>query len=48
MTIFLKGLTLGSLPIIYMGLPLGVMPMTISFWNPIVGKFQKKLSSWKK
>ncbi|XP_028102776.1 uncharacterized protein LOC114302016 [Camellia sinensis] len=36
-----------KLPINFLGLPLGENPRMKSTWDPIVAKFQKKLSSWK-
>lgn len=36
-----------SLPIKYLGLPLGVSPRLKSSWKPVIDKFKQKLSSWK-
>ena len=38
----------GSLPFRYLGLPIGANPRTVSMWDPMVEKFEKKLSSWKR
>ena len=37
----------GSLPMKYLGIPLGTPFRTTSIWNPILEKMEKKLSSWK-
>ena len=37
----------GSLPMIYLGMPLGTLYKTTSIWNPILERLEKKLSSWK-
>ena len=37
----------GSLPMIYLGMPLGTMYKTASIWNPILERMEKKLSGWK-
>ena len=34
----------GSLPMKYLGLPLGTLFKTTSIWNPILEKMEKKLS----
>ncbi|XP_065636435.1 uncharacterized protein LOC136070423 [Quercus suber] len=36
-----------SLPMIYLGMPLGTLYKITSIWNPILEKMEKKLSSWK-
>ncbi|XVE89968.1 hypothetical protein DITRI_Ditri20bG0039100 [Diplodiscus trichospermus] len=36
-----------SLPIVYLGLPLGVRGNSVVAWNPVVQKFERKLSGWK-
>lgn len=36
-----------SLPISYLGLPLGANPKLKSTWSPVIEKFQSRLSSWK-
>ena len=38
----------GSLPIKYLGMPLGTSFKTASIWNPILEKKEKKLSGWKR
>ena len=38
----------GSLPMIYLGMPLGSLHKTTSIWNPILEKMEKKLSGWKR
>ncbi|XP_023924804.1 uncharacterized protein LOC112036228 [Quercus suber] len=37
----------GSLPMIYLGMPLGTLYKTPSLWNPILERMDKKLSGWK-
>ena len=37
----------GSLPMKYLGMPLGTLFKTASIWNPILEKIEKKLSGWK-
>ncbi|CAL5388524.1 unnamed protein product [Camellia sinensis] len=37
-----------SLPLSYLGLPLGANPRRRSTWQPVVEKFKKKLASWKR
>ena len=37
----------GSLPMKYLGMPLGTSFKTASIWNPILEKIEKKLSGWK-
>ena len=37
---------LGSLPMKYLGMPLGTPYKTASIWNLILEKMEKKLSSW--
>lgn len=37
-----------SLPLSYLGLPLGANPRKKSTWKPVVEKFKKKLASWKR
>ena len=36
-----------SLPITYLGIPLGANPRRVETWNPIIEKIRKKLSGWK-
>lgn len=38
----------GKLPCIYLGLPLGGNSRSKSFWDPVVEKFERRLSSWKR
>ena len=38
----------GSLPMIYLGMPLGTLYKTVSIWNPIIERMEKKLSGWKR
>jgi len=37
----------GSLPMKYLGMPLGTPYKIASIWNPILEKMEKKLSDWK-
>ena len=37
----------GSLPMIYLGIPLGTSYKTASIWNPILERMEKKLADWK-
>ena len=37
----------GSLPMKYLGLPLGAKFKDKSIWNPILEKMERKLASWK-
>ena len=38
----------GSLPMKYLGMPLGTPYKTASVWNPILERMEKKLSGWKR
>ena len=38
----------GSLPMKYLGMPLGNSFKTASIWNPILEKIERKLSGWKR
>ena len=38
----------GSLPMTYLGMPLGTLYKTPSIWNPILERMEKKLSGWKR
>ena len=38
----------GSLPMIYLGMPLGTSYTTASIWNPILERMEKKLAGWKR
>ena len=39
---------IGVLPLMYLGLPLGVSFKASSVWNPILEKIERRLASWKK
>lgn len=39
------GYTVASLPIKYLGIPLGANPKRVETWKPIIEKIEKKLSS---
>ncbi|GJX53244.1 RNA-directed DNA polymerase, eukaryota, reverse transcriptase zinc-binding domain protein [Tanacetum coccineum] len=41
------GCAAGSLPLIYLGLPIGTNMNNLSNWNTLVDKFKAKLSRWK-
>lgn len=41
------GCRIGSLPIIYLGMPLGLDPSRKDFWIPLQEKFKKNLAGWK-
>ena len=38
----------GSLPMKYLGMPLGTPYKTTSIWNPILERMEKKLIGWKR
>ena len=38
----------GSLPMTYLGMPLGTLYKTSSIWNPIRERMEKKLSGWQR
>ncbi|KAJ0508909.1 putative RNA-directed DNA polymerase [Helianthus annuus] len=38
---------MGSLPFTYLGVPIGANMKRAVYWQPVVDKFHKKLSSWK-
>ncbi|EOY19749.1 Uncharacterized protein TCM_045057 [Theobroma cacao] len=38
----------GSLPLSYLGIPLGANPKRASTWDPIVNRFKKKLALWQR
>ena len=42
------GCRIGSLPMIYLGMPLGAFHKSPSIWNPILEKINRKLAEWKK
>ncbi|BFG35264.1 hypothetical protein CerSpe_215380 [Prunus speciosa] len=37
------GCEVGSWPMVYLGMPLGGNPKTISFWNPVLEKLEERL-----
>lgn len=37
----------GSLPTIYLGLPLGARHHSIAIWRPVIERFEAKLTRWK-
>ena len=37
-----------SLPIQYLGLPLGSRPCSKAFWDPVIRKIEKRLTPWKR
>ena len=42
------GCQIGSLPITYLGMPLGAAHKSPIVWNPILEKVERKLAGWKK
>ena len=42
------GCRVGTLPMTYLGMPLGASPNSPSIWNPILEKIKRKLAEWKK
>ena len=38
----------GSLPMTYLGMPLGAHYKDSSIWNPIIEKMERRLSGWKR
>ena len=42
------GCRVGSLPMTYLGMPLGASHKSPTVWNSILEKFERKLTSWKK
>ena len=40
--------SVGNLPMIYLGIPLGTLYKTASIWNPILERMMKKFSGWKR
>ena len=42
------GCRVGSLPMTYLGMPLGASHKSPTVWNPIWEKFKRKLAGWKK
>ncbi|MCI62266.1 LINE-1 reverse transcriptase like, partial [Trifolium medium] len=39
--------TIGSIPFVYLGLPIGANPRLSSTWDSVVKTIEKRLSSWK-
>jgi len=37
----------GTLPILYSGLPVGGGPRRLKFWDPVVNRIKSRLSGWK-
>jgi hypothetical protein len=42
------GCRIGSLPMTYLGMPLGASFKSISIWNGVIEKVERRLASWKK
>ena len=42
------GCRVGTLPMTYLGMPLGASHKAPSIWNPILEKIERKLADWKK
>ena len=42
------GCRIGSLPMTYLDMPLGVSHKSPTIWNPILEKIERKLAEWKK
>ena len=42
------GCQIGSLPMTYLGMPLGASHKSPTIWNPILEKIGRNLASWKK
>jgi hypothetical protein len=42
------GCRIGSLPMSYLGLPLGALFKSLSIWNGVIEKVERRLASWKK
>ena len=42
------GCRVGSLPMTYLGMPLGMSHKSSPIWNPILEKIERKLTRWKK
>ncbi|WJX67068.1 hypothetical protein P8452_51564 [Trifolium repens] len=40
------GCSVGRIPFLYLGLPIGGDPRRLSFWDPIVNKIRTRLSGW--
>ena len=39
---------IGSLPLLYLGMPLGASYKALAVWNPIIKKIERHLTGWKK
>ncbi|RVW80770.1 putative ribonuclease H protein [Vitis vinifera] len=42
------GCTVSNWPLMYLGLPLGGNPKSISFWDPVIDRVSRRLDGWKK
>ena len=42
------GCSISSLPIKYLGIPLGANPRSVETWRPVIDKIKKKLCGWKR
>ena len=42
------GCRIGSLPMTYLGMPLGASHKSPTVWNPILERIERKLAGWKK
>ena len=42
------GCQIGPLPMTYFGMPLGASHKSLTIWNPILEKIERKLAGWKK
>ena len=42
------GCRIGTLPMTYLGMPLGASYKSPTIWNPILEKIERKLAGWKK
>jgi hypothetical protein len=38
---------IGSLPFVYLGLPVGANPRRVATWEPVVKTIEKRLFSWR-
>jgi hypothetical protein len=45
---YILGCRIGSLPMTYLGMPLGASFKSISIWNGVIEKVERRLASWKK
>jgi len=46
--VHILGCRIGSLPMTYLGMPLGASFKSISIWNVVIEKVEQRLASWKK